>query len=235
MQRTTSSVNYFRITPKASKTEGKRQVQQEKDKVEEKSDDEIIVVTSDDVEGPEKPLSPTEIHSKTCENNEKFRSSETVVEKTFDLVVGESIFPADSMRSDTKLVLIDVPGINDSESSQKYREYLTSKWDEFDCAILVMDAAQGVNTIDHMDLINFVHSHNQEKKQLPTIIVGNKVDDPDDEEIATLVQQTRDKAVEIFGDGCSKEALSTLLDDIAKGSACCKDASKMTAFIPLSA
>jgi hypothetical protein len=44
-------------------------------------------------------------------------------EKTFDIRVEEAIC---EMRKDTQLVLIDFSGINEADSSSKYKEYLAS-------------------------------------------------------------------------------------------------------------
>jgi hypothetical protein len=60
--------------------------------------------------------------------------------------------------------------------------------------------------------------------------VGIEVDDPDDQEILTLVEQTRNNADEIFGEGCSKEYVSKLLQNIVKESSSPNTITEMTAF-----
>jgi hypothetical protein len=61
------------------------------------------------------------------------------------------------------------------------------------------------------------------------------MDDPDDKETTLLVEETRQKAVEIFGDGCSEESLTKLLNDILAGVYNKESASNATIFIPVSA
>jgi len=70
-------------------------------------------------------------------------SIEIVKEKTFQVAIDYSIC---EMRGDTKLVLVDIPGFNKTESSKKYRDYLESKWATFDCVVVVIMAV--FNSID---------------------------------------------------------------------------------------
>jgi predicted GTPase len=66
------------------------------------------------------------------------------------------------MRKDTKLVLVDVPGLNEAGSKDMYRDYVNAKWDTFDCVIVVMDVFLGVNK---KRSTNFLSSS---KRTLPT-------------------------------------------------------------------
>ena len=102
------------------------------------------------------------------------------------------------MRPDAKLVLVDVPGINEAGSGGKYRTFVADKWDTFDCAIVVMDGRQGANTEEQVKLLEFVRDNNVAKKNIPIIILCNKVDDPDDEEQAVLVQEAREEVERLF-------------------------------------
>ena len=47
----------------------------------------------------------------TVKDNMEHRSSDTVIEKTFDVVLEEALH---EMRQDTKLVIVDIPGINEA-------------------------------------------------------------------------------------------------------------------------
>ena len=146
-----------------------------------------------------------------------------LVEKFFDIEVDESIC---DMRNDTKLVLIDIPGINEADSSKKYKDYVESKWDTFDCVVVVMDAIQGVNTQEQVELLKFVQRNNHHLKRIPTIVLGNKVDDPSDEDTLTLVGETRTKTIEIFGDGCTEKSLQSLLTAANNGNYYAKNKDK---------
>jgi hypothetical protein len=121
------------------------------------------------------------------------------------------------MRNDTKLVLIDIPGINEADSSKKYIDYVSSKWDSFDCVVVVMDAMAGVNTLEQVELLKFVQYNNTNLKRIPTIVLGNKVDEPTDVDTLTLVGETREKTIEIFGQGCTEKSLQSLLDAANNG------------------
>eukprot|EP00980_Cylindrotheca_fusiformis_P030895 scaffold25600_cov162-Cylindrotheca_fusiformis.AAC.1 len=54
------------------------------------------------------------------------------------------------MRKDTRLVIVAIPGINEAGASNKYRDYVEEKWNNFDCIVVVMDGRQGVNTEEKM-------------------------------------------------------------------------------------
>jgi GTP-binding protein EngB required for normal cell division len=116
------------------------------------------------------------------------------------------------MRDDTRLVLIDIPGINEAGSSSdsnnnnnnnnKYKDYVESNWDTFDCVICVLDAIQGVNTQEQIELLKFIKRNNDNLKKIPTIILGNKMDDLNDDDTQNLIEETRLKTIEIFGNDC---------------------------------
>ena len=151
-------------------------------------------------------------HEEISKDNQELRSSDVVNEKMFDIRVD---YPICKMRNDTQLVLIDIPGINEAESSKKYKDYVESKWDTFDCVVVVMDAIQGVNTEEQVQLLRFVQQNNENSKQIPTIVLGNKMDDFNDEDTINLIEETHSKTIEIFGNVyCSsspvpKEGVST--------------------------
>jgi GTPase SAR1 family protein len=120
------------------------------------------------------------------------------------------------MRKDTRLVLIDVPGIDEADSNRKFKDYVRSHWTTFDCVCLVMDAVQGVNTEEQVELLKFVKKNNEEEKDIPTIILGNKMDDPEHKQKLELVRETRQKTIEIFGETCSEDFLARILEAESK-------------------
>ena len=151
------------------------------------------------------------IHDVISKDNQSLRSSteiDHVPEKIFDIHMDK---PICEMRKDTKLTIIDIPGINDSESGTVYKNYVASNWDTFDCVVVVTDVLQGVNTVEQVELLKFVKENNYSKKPIPTIILGNKLDDPKDTDTLTLVKETREKTIEIFGKHCSEQSLEKLL------------------------
>jgi GTPase Era involved in 16S rRNA processing len=97
------------------------------------------------------------------------------------------------MRDDTSLVLVDTPGINEAETNNIYAKYVQKHWCEFDCVVVVMDARQGVNTDQQVSLLKLVKGNLATKKQVPTIILFNKEDNPDEAEQASLVREAQKK------------------------------------------
>jgi GTPase SAR1 family protein len=237
MRRTTAGVNYFRVSQKASTTAVELAPVTS---TAESSSTTTTTTTSSS-------KSAEETHAEISKDNETLRSAVIpgsnniidvdmdvdleeeeessagaaatggggdVVEKFFDIKVDEAIC---DMRNDTKLVLIDIPGINEADSSKKYKDYVSSKWDSFDCVVVVMDAMAGVNTLEQVELLKFVQHNNTNLKRIPTIVLGNKVDEPNDVDTLTLVGETREKTIEIFGQGCTEKSLKSLLDAANNG------------------
>jgi predicted GTPase len=80
------------------------------------------------------------------------------------------------MRKDTKLTIVDVPGLNEAGTKAVYKEYVSDKWDTFDCVVVVMDAEKGVNTEEQVELLHVVKDNLKEKKSVPVIVLCNKVE-----------------------------------------------------------
>ena len=105
-------------------------------------------------------------------DNKNLRNSNEVKEKVFDIDICENLV---TMRDDTKLVIVDIPGINEADTNNIYMKYVEKNWNNFDCMVVVMDASQGVNTTEQVDLLKFVKKNLKEKRNIPVIILGNKV------------------------------------------------------------
>jgi hypothetical protein len=105
-------------------------------------------------------------------DNKNLRNSNEVKEKVFDIDIGENLV---KMRDDTKLVIVDIPGINEADTNNIYMKYVEKNWNNFDCMVVVMDASQGVNTTEQVDLLKFVKKNLKKKRDIPVIILGNKV------------------------------------------------------------
>jgi small GTP-binding protein len=175
MKRTTAGVNYFRLHHTPSEPSKSPDAKQ-------------WAATLDD------PRSPTLTLKEITQDNAILRSADEISEKYFDVELPEKLF---DMHPDVRLVLVDIPGINEARMGSKYKDYLSSKWCHFDCVLVVMDAKQGVNTDDQLELLKFVKL-NQTKRLQPVVILCNKVDDPEDEELAELVNEARREVEQIF-------------------------------------
>jgi len=139
------------------------------------------------------------------------------------------------MRDDTILVLVDIPGINEAGKGSKYQDYVTKKWNTFDCVVLVMDSTKGVNGEEQVKLLEFVKKNLETKKDIPTIILCNKVDETDDEEQSILVNEARKEVERVFCVKDRGEALQTMLKHAANKTIAPADAQISPVFISTSA
>jgi GTPase SAR1 family protein len=183
LKRTTAGVNFFRII---------QPTEHEGDVLAEPNPEEEWSTIGDDKKCQEADA----VHNQISNDNQELRFCDTVAEKTFDIRIR---YPICKMRNDTQLVLIDIPGINEAESSKKYKDYVESNWKTFDCVVVVMDAIQGVSTDEQVELLEFVRHNNRESKDVPIIVLGNKMDDLNDEDTIYQIKETCSKIIEIFG------------------------------------
>mmetsp|Transcript_30440 Transcript_30440/g.87816 ORF Transcript_30440/g.87816 Transcript_30440/m.87816 type:complete len:394 (+) Transcript_30440:1450-2631(+) len=192
MKRTTAVVNAFRITPASLMTKSSA----------EKDDESVELVSSG--------LSAESTLEETKADNSQFRNGDdsNVHERSFDIALDD---PIHKMRGDTKLVIVDIPGINEAGTSSKYKDFVNENWHTFDVAILVMDARQGVNTQEQHDLLQLAKDNIENSKLIPLIVLNNKVDDPEDEEQAALLREACEAIESLFQVSCRKESLGTIL------------------------
>ena len=144
----------------------------------------------------DKRMSAAEILTNISAENVELRKKNNIIQEcTIDVEVPEELFP---MHPNTNLIITDVPGVNEAGSSAMYLNYVTQIWDGLDCVVIVMDANQGVNTEDQVNLLEFVKGNMKKAKMIPTFILCNKVDDPNDEELMSLVDEVRGKVTKMF-------------------------------------
>ena len=178
--------------------------------------------------------SAEDVHKEIVKDNELLRSNSNVTERIFNIKIDQTLC---TMRVDTQLMIVDIPGINEADSSKKYKEYVQQNWDTFDCVIVIMDSIQGVNTQEQVELLKFVKQNNESIKKIPTIILGNKMDDLTDTDTTDLIKETRNKTIEIFGNHCSEESLQKVLalEKIKDEEHSTNEYAVSTVFIPISA
>mmetsp|Transcript_19929 Transcript_19929/g.56449 ORF Transcript_19929/g.56449 Transcript_19929/m.56449 type:complete len:672 (+) Transcript_19929:286-2301(+) len=233
MKRTTAGINYFKIVnPKpdgnddgddpAASTKGNRSTAS-------KASNERWYDASDEV-AQDSIQTHSAILSKITKDNQELRASNKIQERLFNINVDTPIV---AMRTDTNLVVVDIPGINEAGTAKIYKKHVADKWSTFDCAIVVMDALQGVNTDEQVNILKFVKENNTKHKDIPIIVVGNKVDNPDDEEQMELVEEVREKVTQVFGSGCRNAALEAIVR--GKGTEHRVDENPFAAFVPISA
>lgn len=191
MQRTTALVNHFRVSTKDQDV-GEEPTQSsppENEQGREASDDSWPM-------GVESTMSADSVFAESVADNAALRNNGSVQTKTFDIVIDEVLHP---MRPDTKLVIVDIPGINEAGTDDKYRHYVTKHWHTYDVAAVVMDGTQGVNTKEQMNLLLMIQSLQNEEKKIPTLFISNKNDDPDDEEQLVMFKEFQTTVKNIFG------------------------------------
>ncbi|CAD7923516.1 unnamed protein product [Amoebophrya sp. A120] len=153
------------------------------------------------------------IHQKITQANEVLRADPKIEEKHFHVSTTEPLVTVDadlrSRASSVKLVLIDVPGLNEQGSAETYKKYVREElFPTLDKVIVVMDVDQGVNSTEQVGLLNFVQECIRSVSAVthhwnnPLVIV-NKVDDPADavhDETKSMIQEIEAEVAKIFGD-----------------------------------
>lgn len=140
-------------------------------------------------------LTASQSLNKITIENINLRKQSKIQECTLNVEVGKTLIP---IHHNTKLVITDIPGLNEADTSDMYLKFTQKAWDSFDCAILVTDAAQGVNTDEQVHLLQFVKNNVQNAKNIPVIIICNKVDDAEDKMLTALVDEVRSRVEYIF-------------------------------------
>jgi GTPase SAR1 family protein len=187
MRRTTAGVDNFRISKVQTESDDDDNGKDTGSSSTEKQTWSMVV---------DHPRTATSTLKEITADNLTLRESNKVEEKTFDIELKEDLC---EMRPDTKLVLVDIPGINEAGASNKYKDFVSDKWHTFDCVVVVMDGRHGVNTEEQINLLKLVEEKRCSIKNVPVIILCNKIDEPEDEEQQSLVQETRIAVERIFG------------------------------------
>jgi GTPase SAR1 family protein len=225
MRRTTAGVNFFCISTRSTNSKRKRQKPDRcesgegsfRGKRSPKVDDNVSENTEDE-EGWSMLVDDPKTAESTLEeitaDNSELRKTNKIQEKIFNI---ELDGPLCEMRKDTKLTIVDVPGLNEAGTKAVYKEYVRDKWETFDCVVVVMDAEKGVNTEEQVELLHFVKDNLEKKKRVPVIVLCNKVDDPDAKELMDLVQEVREQVEKIFEVGNRSQALQQVLESSKTG------------------
>ena len=94
---------------------------------------------------------------------------------------------------DLELVIVDVPGLNESGTSSMYKDYVRQNFASFDYVMIIMDVNQGVNTDEQVGLLEFVKSNCKEVRDIPVCVIVNKVDQNGDSEMLEMVKEIEAK------------------------------------------
>lgn len=146
-------------------------------------------------------LEARSICSEIKQANKSLREKPKIEEKHFAVKsLGDSIVTMDPNLPDLELVVVDVPGLNESGTSTLYKNYVKENFHSFDYVMIVMDVNQGVNTDEQVGLLEFVKSNCREVRDIPVCVIINKVDQSADEEVLEMCAEIEDKVAQIFGE-----------------------------------
>jgi GTP-binding protein EngB required for normal cell division len=188
-KRTTAGINHFHVSPIAKSTDN---IKKNKiDSTHQQTNDHLTYDSLDEED--------TKIHTETLteitQDNIKLREQNIIQDKHFHIELDEILF---EMRPDTSLTIVDVPGLNEAGTRDMYTSYVKESWCTYSCVIVVMDVCQGVNTEEQVQLLKFVKSNVTSIKDIPVIVLCNKVDDTSDDELMELVSEVQSEVDKIF-------------------------------------
>jgi GTPase SAR1 family protein len=192
----------------------------------------VSTTTPSEKSSTEPAVSASEIHDKTMQENARLRISDTVEEAWFNVTLNEAIC---DMRDDSRLVVVDIPGINEAGTSQKYKDFVINNWHTFDCVVVVMDGRQGVNTEEQVELLKFAKSNCDSIKSVPVIVLCNKIEDPEEGEQSALISETRESAQKIFQTGDQLAVLKETLEAASSSNDRGKEPFPSLVLLPVSA
>jgi GTP-binding protein EngB required for normal cell division len=221
MKRTTGGANFFYIHAEKAKSP-------ENDA----DDDKSAEVRNIEWMQIDNPRSADSVLNEITEDNLRIRENncEGVQEKHFHVELKEEIIP---MANNTRLVIVDIPGINEAGTDNKYKEYVCKFWHTFDCVVLVMDGKQDAHTDEQTFILNLVHD-NLDKRNIPIIILCNKVDHVSEEQ-EDLVRIAREHVETIFNVSSLEESLKTILETKTQVRLLSEVKPQSPVFIPVSA
>lgn len=179
-----ASVNYFRITTSSSLSLPLETVEEPM-----LAESTLRGITQDNT---------TRFGNNDNNKNDNVNKNETeneIQEKWFEIELDEDVV---DMRKDTRLVLVDIPGIGERGDDSKYTNYVDEHWSTFDCAVIVMDGKQGVSIDEEVFPLRLAQKNLKEKKDIPIIVLCNKVEDLDGDRQAELVEEARTAVEEVF-------------------------------------
>jgi len=107
MRKATSGINHFRISNEAKVPQTKKLKQQHNEYI----------------------VSSKESLNQITKDNNILREQNVIQETIYDVKLDQELLP---MRDNTRLVLTDIPGINEAHASEKYIKYVKDSWKSFD-------------------------------------------------------------------------------------------------------
>ena len=132
MGRTTKAVNLFRISSIAR--EPKRTKISMSDEA-----GEGIEESGAEVPPTDASSIANEILQEITSDNSRLQGCIRVEEKFFDIDLDEPLLK--DMREDIRLVIADIPGVNEAGANNVYLDYVRTTWSSFDAIIVVMVCA----------------------------------------------------------------------------------------------
>ncbi|KAL7568234.1 hypothetical protein ACA910_004232 [Epithemia clementina (nom. ined.)] len=100
-------------------------------------------------------------------------------------------------RDDVTLAFVDVPGLNETKK-EVYCHWVENNWNDFDCAVVVLDATQDCQTQDVACLLELVRRCHMQVRPIPVIFVANKVDDINNASLCLMVDHMKEDLTKTF-------------------------------------
>ena len=119
--------------------------------------------------------------------------------------------PLFGLSYETDLVVVDTPGYDLDTTNAEYIDHIRSSWSEYDCVIVVIDAACHSCVRDMAGLLSLVQHQRELKKDMPIIVLCNKVDDPMDRKTADRVISLKREVEQMFNVSDRDLALKEML------------------------
>lgn len=137
-----------------------------------------IFHTSTDLAQIQDPMSIIDIANK--KNEEFIKYPGTKIEELHHNI--DQIHDFIKFKSDIKITLYDIPGLNDSLTNEMYYEYVNNVFHNFDLIIWVIDAFSAINTLDEAIICNTIIQNikmNNDTYGIKTklLVLMNKCDD----------------------------------------------------------
>ena len=146
-----------------------------------------LVVEHDDEKPSEESSNQKEIQDELC-------GSDKVTTRRSEVELEEPLF---EMRKDTQLVLVDIPGFDNTDEETNYKDYIENKWNTFDCVVIVIDWSQSIE--DQASLLQLVKDNAVWQHDIPVVVLLSKLEDGKNKEQVKLLSQALQQVKKIFG------------------------------------
>jgi len=123
-----------------------------------------------------------------------------VPRRTFQVETDEVLL---EIKRGTRLTFFDIPGLSFGKGkytkTSSLNSFVQDKWPSFDCVVIVTSARDGRGTEESKTLLHFFKGLVSSHKDVPILIVANRVDDCDDHEREPILKEQAESIRSVFG------------------------------------